>query len=77
MLSGPALQRRVRESSKDRLYHVGDALFSRRKTIEAALREREAGLFDSAGSIVLYDMTNTHFEGICAKNPKARHGKNK
>lgn len=68
---------RVTKSAKDRLYHVGDALFSRRKTIEAALREREAGLFDSAGSIVLYDMTNTHFEGLCAKNPKARHGKNK
>jgi transposase len=26
---------------------------------------------------ILYDMTNTHFEGLCAKNPKARHGKNK
>jgi transposase len=26
---------------------------------------------------VLYDMTNTHFEGLCEKNPKARHGKNK
>ena len=22
-------------------------------------------------------MTNTHFEGLCEKNPKARHGKNK
>jgi hypothetical protein len=68
---------RVTKSTKDRLYHVGDALFARRKAIEAGLREREAGLFDSAGSIVLYDMTNTHFEGLCEKNPKARHGDNK
>jgi len=68
---------RVTKSTKDRLYHAGDALFARRKTIEAALRGREADLFDSSGSIVLYDMTNTHFEGLCAKNPKARHGKNK
>ena len=68
---------RVTKSTKDRLYHVGDALFSHRKVIESGLREREAGLFDAAGSIVLYDMTNTHFEGLCEKNPKARHGKNK
>jgi len=52
-------------------------LFAHRKAIEAGLREREADLFDSPGSIVLYDMTNTHFEGLCADNPKARHGKNK
>jgi hypothetical protein len=68
---------RVTKSTQDRLYHTGDALFAHRKTIEEQLREREAGLFDSAGSIVLYDLTNTHFEGLCAKNPKARHGKNK
>jgi len=71
------LDLRVTKSTKDRLYHAGDALFAHRKAIEAGLREREAGLFDSAGSIVLYDMTNTHFEGLCEKNPKARHGKNK
>lgn len=71
------LDLRVTKSTKDRLYHTGDALFAHRKTIEEQLREREAGLFDSAGSIVLYDLTNTHFEGLCAKNPKARHGKNK
>ena len=71
------LELRVTKSTKDRLYLVGDALYSHRKTIEAGLREHEADLFDSASSIVLYDMTNTHFEGLCAKNPKARHGKNK
>ncbi len=27
--------------------------------------------------MVLYYVTNTHFEGLCALNPKARHGKNK
>lgn len=68
---------RVTKSGKDRLYHVGDALFAHRKAIEEGLRKHEAGLFGSAGSVVLYDMTNTHFEGLCEKNPKARHGKNK
>lgn len=68
---------RITKTTKDRLYHTGDALFAKRKTIESALREAQAGLFDSRGGIVLYDVTNTHFEGLCAKNPKARHGKNK
>ncbi|MEX2577820.1 MAG: IS1634 family transposase [Verrucomicrobiales bacterium] len=68
---------RVTKTTKDRLYYTGDALFAKRKFIESALREAQAGLFGSCGGIVLYDVTNTHFEGLCAKNPKARHGKNK
>jgi len=28
-------------------------------------------------SIALYDLTNTHFEGTCVGNPKAKFGKNK
>jgi hypothetical protein len=28
-------------------------------------------------SVILDDFTNTHFEGVCAQNPKAKHGKNK
>jgi len=71
------LDLRVTKTTKDRLYHVGDALFDRRKTIEAGLRAKQSDLFGAAGSIVLYDITNTHFEGLCKKNPKARHGKNK
>lgn len=68
---------RITKTTKDRLYHTGDALFAKRKFIESALRETEADLFGSHGGIILYDVTNTHFEGLCAKNPKARHGKNK
>lgn len=71
------LDLRVTKSGKDRLYRAGDALFGRRKAIEAGLRASESDLFGAHGSIVLYDMTNTHFEGLCEKNPKARHGKNK
>lgn len=68
---------RITKTTKDRLYHTGDALFAKRKTIESALRVAQANLFESRGGIVLYDCTNTHFEGLCEKNPKARHGKNK
>ena len=68
---------RITKTTKDRLHHAGDALFSHRKTIETALRDNQAKLFGSRGGIVLCDVTNTRFEGLCGKNPKARHGKNK
>lgn len=68
---------RITKTTKDRLYHTGDALFAKRKSVEAALRDAQAGLFGRRGGIILYDVTNTHFEGLCAKNPKAAHGKNK
>lgn len=67
----------ITKSAKDRLYHTGDELFKHRVEIETALREHERDLFSSKRSIILYDVTNTHFEGVCAGNPKARHGKNK
>ena len=68
---------RMTKTSKDRLYRTSDELLIHRKTIEEKLREREADLFSLSRSVILYDVTNTHFEGLCEKNPKARHGKNK
>lgn len=68
---------RITKTTKDRLYNTGDALFAKRKFIESALRDTQDDLFGSCGGIILYDVTNTHFEGLCANNPKARHGKNK
>lgn len=68
---------RITESTKDRLYKTSDELISRRKKIEKYLRKKERTLFGLTGSIVLYDVTNTHFEGLCKANPKAAYGKNK
>jgi transposase len=68
---------RITKSSKDRLYRTSDELMTHRQDIESALRKREQDLFSLTRSVILYDVTNTHFEGLCASNPKARHGKNK
>lgn len=68
---------RITKTTKDRLYQTSDLILSHRNSLEQKLRHREAELFDCKRSIILYDMTNTHFEGVCANNPKARHGKNK
>lgn len=61
----------------DRFYRVSDALLRRSRDIEQHLVRRQADLFDLDQSILLYDLTNTHFEGVCAGNPKAKRGKNK
>jgi len=37
----------------------------------------EKELFSLEESLVLYDLTNTYFEGPCAANPKAGYGKSK
>jgi len=67
----------ITKSTKDRLYHTSDELLGHRIEIEKALRERERDLLSPGRSIILYDVTNTHFEGVCESNPKAKHGKNK
>jgi transposase len=68
---------RLSKTTKDRLYRVGDELLKHRKAIETSLRATSRDLFSLNRSVILYDVTNTHFEGVCAKNPKARHGRNK
>ena len=68
---------RITKTTKDRLYRTSDKLLGHRKVIEKKLRDHEKNLFDSRRKLVLYDVTNTHFEGLCEANPKAKHGKNK
>ncbi len=68
---------RLSKTTKDRLYRVSDELLKNRKPIETTLRDKTRDLFSLNRSVILYDVTNTHFEGVCAKNPKAKHGKNK
>jgi hypothetical protein len=41
------------------------------------LRLQQPDRFNMERSVTLYDVTSTHFEGVCPKNAKARHGKNK
>ena len=68
---------RLSKTTKDRLYRVSDELLKHRKPIETTLRGTTRDLFSLKRSVILYDVTNTHFEGVCAQNPKAKHGKNK
>jgi len=72
-LLGPEVLR----GGTDRYYRTGDKLFENATAIERHLRERIGQHFGLTRSILLYDLTNFYFEGICAANPKARRGNNK
>jgi len=60
----------------DRFYRISDKLLKNRDYIEENLYQREKDLFSLEDSIFLYDLTNTYFEGVCAKNPKAQYNGN-
>ena len=61
----------------DELYQISDNILSSKKNLETHLREREKTLFNLQESIILYDITNTYFEGTCKAHPKATRGKSK
>lgn len=58
-------------------YRGTDRLYECKEVLERHLADREQQLFCLEESIVLYDLTNTYFEGGCAGNPKAAYGKSK
>jgi hypothetical protein len=47
----------------DSLYHLGDKLFSHKKAIKEHLGQQEALIFNLKRTVILYDLTNTFFEG--------------
>ena len=67
----------LRGAGDDRFYRVSDLLLARQNQIERHLRERQRTLFNLERTVLLYDLTNTHFEGLCQRNPKAKRGANK
>ncbi len=63
--------------SLDSLYSISDNLFNSKKSIEKHLQNTEETLFNLSEAIILYDLTNTFFEGKCATHRKAKRGKSK
>ena len=67
----------IREGKKDRFYRIADKLYKNKEKLEIALREKEVSLFNLEETIILYDLTNTYFEGQCDQNPKGKRGNSK
>src|SRR3990172_1366830 len=63
--------------SQDRVYKVSDMLLRHKTEIEEHLRIRECSLFNLEETILLYDLTNTFFEGTGKYNGKAHFGRSK
>lgn len=67
----------ISKLNADRFYRNLDKLHAKRTQIEAELHARERSLFNLQGSLVLYDLTNTYFEGQVLATPKAKRGHSK
>ncbi len=74
---GELLDHDYGNTSLTRLYTVSDKLLKQQSALESFLANQEQSLFDLNRNIVLYDLTNTYFEGQCTRNPKAQFGRSK
>jgi len=63
--------------SLNSLYKVSDLLYEHKAAIEHHLRHRANDLFSLDETIILYDLTNTYFEGRACSNSKAKFGRSK
>ena len=60
-----------------RLYRASDALMAHREAIETHLFQQAMELLTLTPTVILYDLSNTYFEGEAAQQPKARRGHSK
>lgn len=63
--------------TKDRLYEVSTKLYKEKEALEQYLSLRTNELFDIEDRIMLYDLTNTYFEGRKTNSKLARFGRSK
>jgi hypothetical protein len=60
--------------SNNALYRIADKIYEHKDVIENHLQKRERALFNLEEKLILYDLTNTYFEGRLLGNDKAKHG---
>ena len=63
--------------TKDKLYKSALDLYDVKDALEQFLSKRTNELFDLQDRIILYDLTNTYFEGARRSSKLAQHAKNK
>ncbi|RPJ51801.1 MAG: IS1634 family transposase [Acidobacteria bacterium] len=66
--------RNFSQVGKDRFYRISDRLLDHQAEIEAHLRDKTQSLFNLKRTILLYDLTNSYFEGEALGNSKAQRG---
>ncbi len=63
--------------TKDKLYQSALSLYTLKDELEKHLSTRTNDLFDIEDKIILYDLTNTYFEGEKRKSKLSKFGKSK
>ena len=63
--------------TKDRLYGIIHRLYREGEGLELHLSRKTNELFDLQDKIILYDLTNTYFEGAMRDSALARRGRSK
>jgi len=67
----------VEQITKDRLYRISHRLYAVKDELESYLSHHTNELFDINDKIILYDLTNTYFEGQKQGSELARFGRSK
>lgn len=67
----------IQKISKDKLYQNALNLYKLKDSLEQHLSKRTNELFDIQDKIVLYDLTNTYFEGEKRESKLAKFGRSK
>jgi len=67
----------VKQISKDKLYNISKLLYEEKDRLEIYLSKKTNELFDLEDKIILYDLTNTYFEGAKRDSRLARFGRSK
>jgi len=67
----------IEQITKDRLYNISKKLYAEKETLEQHLSLRTNELFDIEDKIILYDLTNTYFEGRKEGSKLAKYGRSK
>jgi hypothetical protein len=67
----------IENITKDKLYETSKRLYTVKEDLEKHLSKRTSELFDLSDQIILYDLTNTYFEGAMRGSKIARFGRSK
>ena len=67
----------IQQVTKDRLYSISKKLYAQKEALEQHLSVRTNELFDIQDKIILYDLTNTYFEGRKQGSKLAKFGRSK
>jgi len=71
------LSLKVDSITKDKLYGISHLLYAEKEGLENHLSRKTNDLFNLQDKIILYDLTNTYFEGVMRESSLARHGRSK